>query len=214
MRRTVVLAVAMVLASACAFAVDGIVLINQSTVTTGGGFPYVINQPGSYRLSGNLTAPLNTGAIQLASDGITLDLNGFTIQCSVLLPNIVRCIEQTVAYSNDVIRNGTILGLQTGGSSPGGLTNLTGIYVLGERNSIEDMRITVPATAPFPTFGFYRTIAAGAGNVRIVRNVLSGSHFLTCPSVVVENVHSGTDQTFIVGAGCASYGNIGFGAIP
>ena len=213
MRRTAVLALAMVLVAACAFAVDGIVLINQSTVTAGGGFPYIINQPGSYRLSGNLTAPLNIGAIQLASDGITLDLNGFTIQCSVLLPNVMHCLDQTGIYSNDVIRNGTILGLQTGGASPGGLTNLTGIYLQGERNSIEEMRITVPATAPFPTFGFYRTIAA-PGNLRIVRNVLYGSHFLTCPSVLAENVHAGSDQTFLVGTGCTAFGNIGFGTIP
>ena len=34
-----------------AFGVDGVVLINQSTVMTSGGFPYVISQPGSYKLS-------------------------------------------------------------------------------------------------------------------------------------------------------------------
>jgi len=37
---------------------EGVVLINQSTVMAAGGFPYVITQPGSYKLSGNLT--LNT----------------------------------------------------------------------------------------------------------------------------------------------------------
>jgi hypothetical protein len=40
--------------SAPAFAVDGVVLINQSTVMAAGGFPYKITQPGSYKLSGNL----------------------------------------------------------------------------------------------------------------------------------------------------------------
>ena len=43
------------LAAPCAFAVDGIVLINQSTVMAAGGFPYIISQPGSYKPSGNLT---------------------------------------------------------------------------------------------------------------------------------------------------------------
>ena len=38
-----------------AFAVDGQVLINQSTVMAAGGFPYIISNSGSYKLSGNLT---------------------------------------------------------------------------------------------------------------------------------------------------------------
>jgi hypothetical protein len=60
--------------------VDGVVLINQSTVTTAGGFPYRITQPGSYKLSGNLTVPdANTTAILITADNVTIDLNGFGI---------------------------------------------------------------------------------------------------------------------------------------
>ena len=70
-----------------ALAVDGTVLINQSTITnglpncpTGGHFPIVICQSGSYRLSSNLTVPdSNTGAISIAADNVTIDLNGFSI---------------------------------------------------------------------------------------------------------------------------------------
>ena len=32
-----------------AFAIDGVVLINQSTVTAAGGFPYMITKTGSYK---------------------------------------------------------------------------------------------------------------------------------------------------------------------
>jgi hypothetical protein len=39
--------VAMSLVLPCLFAVDGVVLINQSTVLAAGGFPYAISQPGS-----------------------------------------------------------------------------------------------------------------------------------------------------------------------
>jgi len=68
-----------------AFAVDGVVLINQSTVTSSGGFPFKITQPGSYRLSGNLTVPdTNTTAISITVDNVTLDLNGF----SIIGPNV------------------------------------------------------------------------------------------------------------------------------
>jgi hypothetical protein len=64
----------------CAFAVDGVVLINQSTVMAAGGFPYQSTQPGSYKLSGNLTVPdANTSAIVVAADYVAIDLNGFSI---------------------------------------------------------------------------------------------------------------------------------------
>ena len=57
MTRTLLFMTAMALVPACAFAVDGQVLINMSTVTAAGGFPYKITQAGSYKLSGNLTVP-------------------------------------------------------------------------------------------------------------------------------------------------------------
>jgi parallel beta-helix repeat protein len=63
-----------------AFAVDGVVLINQASITAAGGFPFHITQPGSYRLSGDLAVPDgNTTAIKITSDHVTLDLNGFSI---------------------------------------------------------------------------------------------------------------------------------------
>ncbi len=80
MRKTVFAVVAMALVPFFAFGVDGTVLINQSTVTAAGGFPFRITQPGSYRLSGNLTVPdANTTAIQVAAENVTIDLNGFSI---------------------------------------------------------------------------------------------------------------------------------------
>ncbi len=66
---------------------DGVVSIDQKRALIGGvtpddiaGFPVTISQSGSYRLSGNLTvADLNTTAIQITADFVTLDLNGFGI---------------------------------------------------------------------------------------------------------------------------------------
>ena len=57
MTKTVFVVLATALVPFRAFAVDGTVLINQSTVTAAGGFPYKIMQSGSYRLSGNLFVP-------------------------------------------------------------------------------------------------------------------------------------------------------------
>jgi hypothetical protein len=71
--------IAILLAPAGAFAVDGITLINQSTVMATGGFPYRILAPGSYKLSGNLTVPAGQDGIDIHSGNVTLDLNGFAI---------------------------------------------------------------------------------------------------------------------------------------
>lgn len=69
------------------YAVDGVVLIDQNHALAGNitpgdapGFPVTITQSGSYRLSGNITVPdMNTTAILITADYVTLDLNGFSI---------------------------------------------------------------------------------------------------------------------------------------
>jgi hypothetical protein len=69
------------------YAVDGVVLINQSAALAGNvtpgdapGFPVTISVSGSYKLSSNLTVPnANTDAIDITADKVTIDLNGFSI---------------------------------------------------------------------------------------------------------------------------------------
>src|SRR5438128_5729077 len=69
------------------YAVDGVVLIDQNRALAGSvtfgdapGFPVTLSQPGSYRLSGNLTVPdANTTAIEVTANNVTIDLNGFSI---------------------------------------------------------------------------------------------------------------------------------------
>lgn len=69
-----------------AFAVDGVVLIDQARALAGNvtpgdapGLPVTISVPGSYRLSGNLNVPLESTGIEITADNVTLDLNGFLI---------------------------------------------------------------------------------------------------------------------------------------
>jgi hypothetical protein len=57
MKNAVLVVLDIALGPAYAFGVDGVTLINQSTVIAAGGFPYTISRPGSYKLSGNLTVP-------------------------------------------------------------------------------------------------------------------------------------------------------------
>jgi hypothetical protein len=66
---------------------EGVVLIDQNRALTGSvtpgdmpGFPVTISEPGSYRLSGNLSiSDPDATAIQITADSVTLDLNGFSI---------------------------------------------------------------------------------------------------------------------------------------
>jgi len=85
--RSVASLVYVALITAPAYAVDGVILINQAAALNGNvtpgdapGFPVEITQPGTYRLSSNLTVPdADTSAILIFARDVTLDLNGFSI---------------------------------------------------------------------------------------------------------------------------------------
>lgn len=74
-------------ATVASYAVDGVIEINEAkalaggvTVGDGAGFPVLISESGSYRLTGNLTVPNeDTTAISITASDVTLDLNGFAI---------------------------------------------------------------------------------------------------------------------------------------
>jgi parallel beta-helix repeat protein len=69
--------------------------------------PYVINSPGSYYLTTNLTSPGSGDGITISSGNVTIDLNGFTLQgltgsgSGIVVPD---------SYCNLVVRNGTVTG--------------------------------------------------------------------------------------------------------
>jgi len=87
-------AVAALLASPVALAVDGAILVNQGRALAGGitagdtpGFPVSINTSGYFVLTSNLTVPdQNTTAIQVNADNVTIDLNGFAILGPTVCP--------------------------------------------------------------------------------------------------------------------------------
>ena len=141
------LAAALLTAAPVALAVDGQKLIDMAKVAAGGltpgdtpGFPVTISQPGSYKLSGNLTVPNpNTTAIEIAASHVTLDLNGFAIlgitNCS---GGLNPCVDEGLgngivtagAQFNITLRNGTIQGM---GSD--------GILLQGDSHLVEYMHV-------------------------------------------------------------------------
>jgi hypothetical protein len=139
--------------AAPAQAVDGVILIDQNKAMTGNvtagdtpGFPVSINQPGSYRLDGNLSVPNNTtNAIEINASNVTLDLNGFAIlgpvTCAAFPCTNVGSLASGYgvlsgsdapqkAYMNITVRNGTIAGM-----------GADGVHILGESVRVEDLRV-------------------------------------------------------------------------
>ena len=101
---------------------DGVVEINQAAVSAGGitpsdspGFPATLDRRGSYRLTGNLSVPASTDGVRIEADGVTLDLNGFSISG----PTRITCPIQGCPPNNGIgvhslnatgstVRNGSV----------------------------------------------------------------------------------------------------------
>jgi hypothetical protein len=131
--KTILAVLTFVLIPAWAFAVDGVVLINHASVMASGGYPYMITQPGSYRLSGNLTVPNSTEGIRIVTDNVTIDLNGFAIIGSRVPPGdgiVAGTDAPAQGYYNITIRNGTIRGMGN-----------DAIHILGDNVVVEDVRV-------------------------------------------------------------------------
>jgi hypothetical protein len=194
MRKAVLCTFAMAFSSFCAFAVDGVVLINDSSVMAAGGYPYKITKPGSYRLSGNLTVPSGVNGIQILVSNVTLDLNGFTISGAVTNcagPCFVTGVTVGAVVSGVVVRNGLITGF------PGGLDFVFATKVLAEDLVVGPSGGNVQNTDNF-------------GPQSIIRHVIMQSQAGTsiyCPSIVVESVSSGFLPN---GTGCVFSNNVGF----
>ena len=113
------------------YAVDGQVLINQATVVNSGGFPYHITQPGSYKLSGNLTVPAGSfvDGIDIGADNVTLDLNGFTITGAGLAGGAAGVGSGGSNRSGITVKNGSVTNFITGIDLPGSSLLLTDLHL-------------------------------------------------------------------------------------
>ena len=134
---------ALVVVAPPALAVDGVLEINQACAVTTGcfagdavGFTVMITQPGSYRLTGDLTLSVANEAIEINAPDVTLDLNGFTITGAGAGTgsNDGIQIKNVAEMENVEVRNGTVRefgrhGVFTG-LSPRGM-RAVGIRALG-----------------------------------------------------------------------------------
>jgi hypothetical protein len=163
-----------------ALAASVVVDINQKRALSGRvtpgdqrGFPVSISQPGSYRLTSNLIVDSFGVAIEITADGVTLDLNGYSIVGKGLPADFTYypCI---TAGTNTliVVRNGFVVDCGFGIQFPN-VTNAT----------IEQVHIRTAGNT---------SLAVG------VNAIVRGDHLdgpnsaIHCPSIVVDTSFVGS----------------------
>ncbi len=173
MKIALITTAALVLASGAAIAQP--IQINQAVVAANatnratGGFPYMITQPGSYQLSGNLVVPAGVNGIGIAANNVTLDLNGFNI--TLLGPNIAIFTDNP--QSTITIRNGTLTG-------PNGEGAIGVFFIFSTSVNVESLLVS----------GFPAAITVGSNSI-VRHNVATALIQVACPSIISENVTTG-----------------------
>ncbi|MBN2844322.1 MAG: right-handed parallel beta-helix repeat-containing protein, partial [Sedimentisphaerales bacterium] len=156
---------------------------------------YLITQPGSYYLTGNIISNINDkGVIFIGSSNVTLDLNGFTISRSYLTSDSAvqanhNAISILAGMENITIKNGTIISDERASSNE---------YYRGFYYGISGYKETSPLTLPANITISNVTIKnAAKGGIQLYGNnhqvdncVVSGSGY---NGIMLENFGSVTN---------------------
>jgi parallel beta-helix repeat protein len=152
MRRSILILL-LLLFSAPALAVDGVLEINQTcAVQTGcfagdtAGLPITITSPGSYRLTSNIIVPdENTDGIVVITSDVGLDLNNFAIIRSGCEGVITNCkptagtgsgVRGNMSFYRAIsVKNGSITGMGVHGISIGDQAEVTNVRARWNRRA-------------------------------------------------------------------------------
>jgi len=202
----------MVLAPAIAHAVDGAIEINEARALAGGvngdlvadppGYPVILTQPGSYRLTGNLViASAGTIAISVRASNVTVDLGGFAILGPVSCTGapVTACsasglgsgVTSTSNFRNVAVVNGSVRGMGLGG-----------IVLSGPDSRIENVQATENASVGVATLRagtfVHVTATANGGN-----GIDAGDESVVTGSIARDNRTDGIH----CGNGCSVIGS-------
>lgn len=154
MRVLALLVTSVLLAPALGWAGDGRLEINQTCAAVGcfpgdsAGFPVTITASGSYVLTSDLVvANVASNGIQMQTQGVTLDLNGFTVRGPVTCArdqefqydaSLLACTGSgsgtgVVGNTATLVRNGRVTGFGSYGINAGGALVLP--------SAVEDVRV-------------------------------------------------------------------------
>ena len=180
-------------------AVDGTFLISQNLVNASGGFPYTITQPGSYRLTSNLSLPdENTVAIRIGADNVTLDFNGFSIigpvSCAGTPPicspaNGRGAGVDPGAKRNITVMNGTIRGTSFG---VGVIDSNELVRGMGDNGTVRGMKILSVGGHPFSSAISFGNSSLVAEN--ILKDISGEGIFGTSGNTITNNVVTNVGQ--------------------
>ena len=170
------------------YASDGMLEINQICATQtgcfpgdGAGFPVLITQPGSYRLTGNLQVPNeNTTGILIGIENVVVDLGGFAIRGNVVCSGSPTTCTPTNGSGIGVqaglarvrVRNGTIVGM-----------GLRGVQT-GPDAVVEDVQVAMSGLEGITSAGF------AGGEFRNNTSTRNGWHGLSVIGAVVVGNHT------------------------
>jgi len=194
-----------------AFAADGVVLINQATSINGlpgcgsHGFPIVICQAGSYRLSGNLTVASGQ-AVKITADNAALDLNGFAVLGSGRDANGMFPASGGIVGTGsfDAVSNGSIRGFEIGVLLDGAHQTVRNVTVSDANDGIS---VASGIIADSTVNGATRNaISAGNGLVEHCRAMNSGTGISMGIGLVLGNEIVGNATAGLAG-GAAGYGS-------
>lgn len=219
-----------------AFAVDGVLEINQACATNGGcftgdnpGLPVTITQDGSYLLTSNLAiSHQNTSGITVTAPNVTIDLNGFSIiGITVCEDTPLSCspegagvgVSCTTPCENLTARNGSIIGMGSHGVFLGKYGRVADLSVTSNGGDgirfvnaalVQDCFIRWNGDAGIVT----STSAPNILGANITGNIILGNAGfgmnLTGPAVVVGNTIAYNEQEGLFGGEAGYNGNVFF----
>jgi hypothetical protein len=217
-----------------AYAVDGVIEINQVRAKAGGVtpgdtplFPVTIDLPGSYRLTSNLdvtdatarrggTSAENTTAIDVTVDDVTIDLNGFMIKGLTSCVGIPLVCSQTgsgmgiqaVTRSGVAAKNGTVRGMGSNGVSLGNHSVADNIRAVS--NGRDGVEATVVTNSTANRNGGDGIDGDSVANCTAVNNGLDGISGTTVINSSARN-NDGDGIAAQVASGSSAASNTGIG---
>jgi hypothetical protein len=194
-----------ILSAAPAIAADGQIVITQAKANAGNvtpgdapGFPVTLSRPVSYILASNLQPPAGKAGIEIGSNRVTIDLNGFQLNGAAGATTGIY----GAGFDSATIRNGTVTGFAA-----------HGIYSGGKNWIVETMRVVENG-------GYGIHIDGNLSSVRGSTVAENGNDGIYCgfQCLVEDSISSGNGGTGIsLGSGTilgnVMIGNTSFGII-
>lgn len=177
---------------------------------------FKITQPGSYMLTGNITGVAGKSGIEIASSGVTIDLNGFEMLGIPGSLDAIACNSGAAGpggagtYNNLTIKNGSLR--SWGGSgmriAPAAASNIRIDSVLASGNGAMGIQVGSSAIVTNCSALYNATVGISTGDVSTVKactayanlgnGIQAGSHTTVSDCAAQEN----TGRGILAGAGC------------